>query len=62
MPYNENKRKYNMDYAKKALKRVPLDVQKDKYEEIKAAAEKAGLPVNAYIKQAIDEKMIRDSE
>lgn len=49
-------------YARENLKRIPLDVQKEKYEEIKAAATAAALPVNSYIKQAIDEKMQRDSQ
>lgn len=31
------KRKYDIEYAKNKLKRIPLDVQKEKYEEIKAA-------------------------
>ena len=48
-------------YAKKNLKRIPLDVQKEKYEEIKAAAETSGESVNDYIKKAIDERMERTS-
>ena len=48
------KKEYNAEYAKKNLKRIPLDVQKDKYEEIKEAALAAGEPVNRYIKKAID--------
>ena len=48
-------------YSKKSLKRIPLDVQKEKYEEIKAAAEKAGESVNGYIKKAVDKRMERDS-
>ena len=39
------------NYAKKNLKRIPLDVQKEKYEEIKAAAETSGESVNDYIKK-----------
>ncbi|MCD8325899.1 MAG: hypothetical protein LUC90_04195 [Lachnospiraceae bacterium] len=54
MPNSENKTRYNMQYAKDKLKRIPLDVQKDKYEEIKAAADQAGETVNGYIKTAID--------
>lgn len=55
------KTKYNMEYAKSKLKRIPLDVQKEKYEEIKAAADAAGEKVNGYIKKAIDERMERES-
>lgn len=61
MPANEAKKKYNLQYAKNKLKRIPLDVKKEKYEEIKAAADAAGEPVNGYIKKAIDERMKRDA-
>lgn len=54
MPYNERKKKYDMDYAKTKLKRIPLDVQKEKYDQIKDSAEKANETVNGYIKKAID--------
>lgn len=62
MPTNEAKKKYDIQYAKDKLKRIPLNVQKEKYEEIKAAADNAGEPVNGYIKKAIDERMERDSQ
>lgn len=52
-----NKTKYNLSYAKNNLKRIPLDVQKSKYEEIKAAAAAVGESVNGYIKTAIDQRM-----
>lgn len=62
MDYPENKVKYNLEYAKKNLKRIPLDVQKEKYEEIKAAADLVGETVNGYIKKAIDERMQRTKD
>lgn len=62
MPSKEDKAKYDMEYAKKNLKRIPLDVQKEKYDEIAAAAERAGKSVNGYIKEAIEEKMERDKQ
>ncbi len=46
---------------KAKLKRIPLDVPKEKYNEIKAAAETTGESVNGYIKKAIDERMERDT-
>ena len=49
-----------MEYAKKNLKRVPLDVQKDYYDQIKAHASAQGESVNGFIKRAIDETMKRD--
>lgn len=52
------KRKASMyKYAKENLKRIPLDVTKEKYQEIKKASEKAGESVNGYIKKAIDNRM-----
>lgn len=55
------KTKYSIEYAKKNLKRIPLDVPKEKYEEIKAAADAAGEKVNGYIKKAIEQRIERDS-
>lgn len=59
---SDQRKEYLYDYQKTKLKRIPLDVQKEKYEEIKAAADHAGESVNGYIKKAIDERMERDSE
>jgi len=56
----DKKTEYNMQYAKEKLKRIPLDVQKEKYAEIKAHAEKMGESTNAFIKRAIDETMDAD--
>ena len=53
MPEISTKAKYDIEYAKNKLKRIPLDVQKEKYEEIKAAATAAGESVNGYIKKAV---------
>lgn len=57
MPYSETKKAYNADYIKQNIKRVPLDVQKDQYEIIKAAAEASGESVNGYIKKAIEMRL-----
>ena len=35
------------------LKRIPLDVRREDYERIKAAADQEGLPVNTWIKRLI---------
>ena len=61
MPEISTKAKYDIEYAKNKLKRIPLDVQKEKYEEIKAAATAAGESVNGYIKTAVDQRMERDN-
>lgn len=55
----DKKTQYNLEYAKSKLKRIPLDVQKEKYEEIKSAAESVGESVNGYIKKAVYERMER---
>ena len=54
------KARYDVDYAKKNIKRVPLDMQKDDYEKLQAAASAAGEKVNTYIKRAIFERMERE--
>lgn len=61
MTLTESQKQARYNYAKKALKRIPLDVQKEKYEEIKTAAVSAGETVNGYIKRAIDERIERDN-
>lgn len=61
MPEISTKARYDIEYAKNKLKRIPLDVQKEKYEEIKAAAIAAGESVNGYIKKAVDQRMERDN-
>lgn len=53
----ENKKQYSLEYAKKHIKRIPLDVQLDKFEEIKKASEEAGETINGYIKKAIDTRL-----
>jgi len=57
MPSSDKKKEYDINYAKTNLKRIPLDVQKDVYINIKAAADNAGESVNRYIKQAIQMRM-----
>lgn len=57
MTYLENKKAYTMKYKKEKLKRIPLDVQKDKYDEIKAYCEAHNETINGFIKKAIDKAM-----
>jgi predicted HicB family RNase H-like nuclease len=61
MAYSESTYKASQKYKANNIKRIPLDVPKEKYELIKAAAESAGESVNGYIKRAIDERMERES-
>ena len=60
MGYRENKKKYNVEYTKTHLKRVPLELQIDKFEEVKAHAQERSESVNGFIKRAIDETIERD--
>lgn len=60
MDNKEKKKQYDLEYAKKNLKRIPLDVKIDKYNEIKAHAERQGESVNGFVKRSIDEAMERD--
>ena len=60
MPNSENKKKYNANYAKDKLKRIPLDVQKEYYDNIlKPAADNAGETINGFIKAAVDDRINR---
>ena len=62
MTYNPKYNETSYKYKKEKLKRVPLDLTKEKYQEVKNAADRAGSSVNGYIKTAIDEKIDRDSK
>lgn len=48
------KKDYVNDYKKRTLKRIPLEVSKGKYDQIKTAADSAGISVNGWIKKLID--------
>ncbi len=62
MAYNERKKKYDMEYVKEHLKRISLNLQKKKYEEVKEAADHAGETVTGYIKKAIDLRLDSEKE
>lgn len=47
----------HIKYAKKNLKRVPLDLQIETYEKWKKAAENMGIGLNTLIKSAVNEKI-----
>lgn len=56
--YTKEQGKYSVEYAKKKLKRIPLDVQKEYYDEVIAKeAEKRKMSVRAFILSAIEEKI-----
>ena len=56
-----DKKKYDMEYAKEKLKRIPLTVSKEKFEEIKAHSAGRSETVNGFIKRAIDETISNDN-
>ena len=51
---------YDIQYAKKMLNILHLYVTKEKYQEIKTAAENASESVNGYIKKSIENRMMSD--
>lgn len=56
-----NKAGYDIAYAKKNLKRVPLDIRRDFYESVMCKLpELTGSSINGFIKAAITEKIQRD--
>ena len=57
MATSEAQKKATMKYAKEKLKRIPLDVQIDDYNRIKAAALAVSESVNGYIKKAVDTRI-----
>ena len=61
MAYSEKTYQSSVKYKANNIKRVPLDMQIADYEEVKAAAEKAGEKVNQYIKNAIKQRMEREN-
>ena len=62
MALSAQRKEYLYEYQKAKLKRIPLDVTKEKYNQIKAAADTAGEKVNSYIKRAVNERMERDNQ
>ena len=52
MAMSEQRKDYLYSYQKEKLKRIPLDVPKEKYEEIKAAADAALLDAISTIDKA----------
>ena len=62
MPYTKKQGQYSVEDAKTNLKRIPLDVKKEYYEDvIVKEAQKSGLSVRAFILSAIEEKIARNT-
>ena len=52
-----DKKAYDIEYQKKNLKRIPLNIQLEMFEKWKKTAEIAGMPLNTFIKSAVNEKI-----
>ncbi|GEM_PF-1679958 len=61
MSITESQKKAAYKYKQKNIKRIPFDVQKEKYEEIKSHSETRGETINGFIKRAIDETIQNDN-
>lgn len=58
--YTESQKKASLKYAKEKLKRVPLDLKKEEYEQLATAAKSINMSINGFIKAAIKEKISHD--
>jgi predicted DNA binding CopG/RHH family protein len=61
MPTTKASQRAVNKYMKENYDRINLTMPRGKKEEIQAHASRHGLSVNAYINQAIDEKMAKDT-
>ena len=57
MVVSEAQKKSAIKYKNTHIKRIPLDVQLEEYEQIKAHADASGESVNGYIKNAIKSRI-----
>ena len=60
MAYTKEAYEATKKYKNEKIKRVPLDMQKDDYDVLKAAADARGEKVNEFIKKAIRERLERE--
>ena len=60
MPYTEASKRATIKYINANYDKIEVKTRKGNKSTIKAAAEEAGQSVNAYILQAIEERMQRD--
>ena len=61
MAYSKETYEAAKKYKNEKIKRVPLDMQKDDYDILKAAADSCGEKVNEFIKKAIRQRMEREN-
>ena len=60
MAYTKETYEAAKKYKNEKIKRVPLDMQKEDYDVLKAAADARGEKVNEFIKKAIRERLERE--
>ena len=61
MAYNKAAYLASKKYKEKNIKRIPLDVQIELYQELLAAAQEKGESVNGYIKNAIRARLEKEA-
>ena len=62
MAYSESLKDTNLKYFKNNQRRIALNWLKDDYEKrVAPAIKRSGKPVSTFIKEAIEEKLVRDS-
>lgn len=62
MPYTVKGNAASARYKAKAIKRVPLDMQRKEYDRLKRIATEKGETVNGFIKRSIRERIERLSD
>ena len=55
-----DRKEYLANYHREKIKRIPLDVPREKYDEIKTHSAARSETVNGFIKRAIDETISND--
>lgn len=58
---SKDRNAYQIAYKSANYKRVPLEIKKDKFDEIKAHSAARSETVNGFIKRAIDETIANDN-
>lgn len=61
MSYSDKAKEYNAKYMKDKQVRVPLNWLKEDFENrVRPAIQKTGVPISTFIKDAVNEKMVRE--
>lgn len=60
MAYNEKTKKATLKYRAEHIRRIPVDMQIEEYEKVKAYARARGETLSGFVKRAIRETMQSD--